>query len=406
MLVDERGLMLRYEPGLRPLNQVLQSGFIVVYTYPPTKSSIYYIQGYTHHPRQSLPPIWANSLILIFPILNSAILIPLSYTMSSNNSQSFMGIALIPKLKGKSNYEEWRNAMQGFCEMNGYWRYMLEEIPKPISPPEKELTPAAKEAFETKLMKWLIITDSIRGAIRTTCTIDPMSHVGDMGLASEMWKRVESLYRDTGFIERDSIFTRLSTETLSDFDDFAQFADNMKRNSIRLREIRTKDVPGWMYTTWFLHGLSSEYDSFRMMLTNNRKADQAEGIKAELEFDPILEQVLSLDTQKKVSESRSMKSASMATEAKKILSSSTLSCPYCKKSGHTGDKCYYKHPERASEGFRDRFKGRIADLKSRNQASRRSPQDQNTEALNDDRPRGYMVRINSLTSSSEAGSHD
>ncbi len=148
-----------------------------------------------------------------------------------------MGIASIPKLKGKSNYEEWRNAMQGFCEVNGYWRFMLGEIPKPISPHEKELTPTTKEAFETKLMKWLTITDSIQGAIWTTCTIGPMSHVGDMGLASEMWKRFESLYRDTGFIERDSIFIRLSTLTFSDFDDVAQFADNIGRNSIRLKEI-------------------------------------------------------------------------------------------------------------------------------------------------------------------------
>ena len=116
-----------------------------------------------------------------------------------------------------------------------------------------------------------------------------MSHVSDMGLASEMWKRFESLYRDTGFIERDSIFIRLSTQTLSDFDDVAQFADNIKRNSIRLKEIGTKDVPDWMYTTWFLHGLSSEYESFPMMLTNNRKADQAKGAKTEPEFDSILD---------------------------------------------------------------------------------------------------------------------
>ena len=58
---------------------------------------------------------------------------------------------------------------------------------------------------------------------------------------------------------------------------------------------------------WFLHSLSSEYDSFRMMLTNNRKADQAKVAQTEPEFDSILEQVLSLDTKKKVSKPRSMK---------------------------------------------------------------------------------------------------
>lgn len=39
----------------------------------------------------------------------------------------------------------------------------------------------------------------------------------------------------------------LPTETLSDFDDVEQFADDIKRNSIRLKEIGTKGVPGWMY---------------------------------------------------------------------------------------------------------------------------------------------------------------
>ena len=163
-----------------------------------------------------------------------------------------------------------------------------------------------------------------------------------------MWKKFESLYRDTGFIERDSIFIRLSTQTLSDFADVAEFADNIKRNSIRLKEIGTTDVPNWMYTTWLLNGLDSDYDSFRMMLTNNRKAEQAKGIKTEPDFDTILEQILNLDTQKKVSKSRSMKSASKAAESKKSTGNSNHPCPYCSKGGHIEEKCYYKYPDQAS----------------------------------------------------------
>ena len=43
--------------------------------------------------------------------------------------------------------------------MNGYWCYMLGKILKPT--PSKKLTPENKEAFVAKLMKLLIITDSI-----------------------------------------------------------------------------------------------------------------------------------------------------------------------------------------------------------------------------------------------------
>lgn len=112
--------------------------------------------------------------------------------------------------------------------MNRYSCYMLGEIPKP-TPPEK-LTLENKEVFETKLMKQLIITDPIQGAIWITCTIDPISHIGDMGLASNMWKKFKSLYQDTKFIKCNTIFIYLSTQILSNFDDVAQFVDNIKRN--------------------------------------------------------------------------------------------------------------------------------------------------------------------------------
>ncbi len=53
-------------------------------------------------------------------------------------------IASIPKLKDKDNYEEWRNAMQGYCQMNGTWRYRIREISQPIKPTENKLEEIAQ----------------------------------------------------------------------------------------------------------------------------------------------------------------------------------------------------------------------------------------------------------------------
>ena len=213
---------------------------------------------------------------------------------------SFTSVASIPKLQGKGNYEEWRNAVQGFCEMNGLWRYMLGQIPMPtpLPPPAAGTVqdPVLKEANEAKTMRWLTLTDSLRGVIRSTCNVEPMSHVSGMDLCSEMWTKFEALYWDTGFMERDAIFIQLSTQIVSDFGNISQFADSLKRDCTRLKEIGTKDVPDWQFTTWLLHGLDSEYDSFRMMLNNSRKADQAKGLKTKTGFDFILEQILNLDS--------------------------------------------------------------------------------------------------------------
>lgn len=63
-----------------------------------------------------------------------------------------------------------------------------------------------------------------------------------MGLASDMWKKFKTFYRDTRFIKRNVIFIYLSTETLSDFVNVTEFADNIKRNSTQIKKIGIKDV--------------------------------------------------------------------------------------------------------------------------------------------------------------------
>ena len=177
-------------------------------------------------------------------------------------------------------------------------------------------------------MEWFTITDSLCKAIRTTCMIDSIFYVGDMNLAFDIWKKFQSFYLDTRFIEPDCIFICLSTQTLSDFINVTEFADNIKRNSIWLKKISTKDVPNWRYTTWLLNGLDSDHNCLRMMLTKNRKTDQAKGIKIELDFDSILEKILNLDTQKKVREFKSIKSESKVTETKKSTGHSHPLSPY------------------------------------------------------------------------------
>ncbi len=86
-----------------------------------------------------------------------------------------------------------------------------------------------------------------------------------------------------------------------------------------------------------------------------------------------------------------MKSASKATETKKPTGHSHPSCPYCSKSGHIEEICFYKHLQQARQSFRDRFKDRIADLKSKNEGLIRTIHDQD-HPLPDNKSQDWMVR--------------
>lgn len=136
-------------------------------------------------------------------------------------------IESITKLKSKNNYKEWRNAMQDYCRINGTWRYMIGEILQPSKPTENK--PGKAPQYEKDLAKWNTISNSLEGAIRCTVTVDPMSHVHGLFNCYLMWKKFQTLYKNTGFLERDAIFIWLSTKTLEDFQGVAKFADAIKR---------------------------------------------------------------------------------------------------------------------------------------------------------------------------------
>ncbi len=74
--------------------------------------------------------------------------------------------------------------------MNGLWLYMLGQIKKPesLSNPGAGTVHdvAPKEANKAKIIRWLTLTDSLRGVIRSKCNLEPMSHVSGIDLCYDI----------------------------------------------------------------------------------------------------------------------------------------------------------------------------------------------------------------------------
>lgn len=78
------------------------------------------------------PSFISSAMASAVPISSMA-LVTLAPITSSVTTVTGPSIASIPRLKGKNNYEEQRNTMQGYCQMNGTWQYMIGEIPRLLS---------------------------------------------------------------------------------------------------------------------------------------------------------------------------------------------------------------------------------------------------------------------------------
>ena len=287
------------------------------------------------------------------PAASSVPILPMAPVTSSITNVTDLRIASIPKLG--------RNAMPGYYQMNGTWQCMIGEVPQPTKPSENN--PKVTTQYETDLAKRNTMCDALEGALRPTITGDPMFHVHGLSNCSSMWKKFQTLYGNTSFLERDAIFIRPSTKAIEDFQRIAEFANAIKKDATRLKEIGITDLPSWIHTTWLLHELSSEYNGVKMMLNNNQRAIESRREKKELNFDSVLEQLLSMSKDSlALHNSRSLKTSAPKPKDKgKSYSNETSS--YCSKPGHNDRSCYYKYPEKGGDTFRERNKDKIAKLR-------------------------------------------
>lgn len=92
---------------------------------------------------------------------------------------------------------------------------MIGEGPQPTKPTESK--PEVIAQYDKDLAKWNTISNLLEGAIRCTVTVDSMSHMHGLSNCSLMWKKLQTLYKNTDFLERNVIFIWLSTKTLDDF---------------------------------------------------------------------------------------------------------------------------------------------------------------------------------------------
>lgn len=124
---------------------------------------------------------------------------------------------------------------------------MISEVPQPTKPSENNLNVTTQ--YETDLARRNTICDALEGIIRPTITGELMFHVHGLSNCSSMWKKFQTLYGNTGFLERNTIFIQLSTKAIEDFQRILEFANAIKKDATRLKKIGITDLPSWIHMT-------------------------------------------------------------------------------------------------------------------------------------------------------------
>ena len=98
------------------------------------------------------------------------------------------------------------------------------------------------------------------------------------------------------------------------------------------------------------------------MLNNNQLATESESEKKELDFDSVLEQLLSMSKDLPTRNDPRLLKTFAPKSKDKGKSSSNETCSYYSKPGHNERNCYYKYRNKGGDAFRERNKDKIAEL--------------------------------------------
>lgn len=278
-------------------------------------------------------------------------------------------VSQIPKLKGTSNFDAWYNGLKGVAKVNGAWKVLTGLTPRPEN--------KGSSTYAQDLANWELIQEKMDGIIRLSVETGPLSHIMALEDATSMLKKLEEQYKVRGYTARDIVWRKLTRSDLSDYKSVAEYGEAIKKAKTELAEMGC-DIPSWMITTSFLHGLGETYEEFITMILTVRTKD-ASGQPQEPELDYVME--LLKDRERRHAENNDHPTKALKSGGKgdnrrgkqqqhSEASKEGKSCDYCHSSRHQDGKCWFKHPEQATREWRERNKDKIE--KMRQQTTERS----------------------------------
>jgi transposase InsO family protein len=269
-------------------------------------------------------------------------------------------VSQIPKLKGASNFDAWYNGLKGVAKVNGAWKILTGADPKPTD--EKSTT------YGQDLKEWEQVQEKMDGIIRLSVEAGPLSHIMALEDATSMLKKLEEQYKVRGYTARDIVWRKLTRSELSDYKTVAEYGEAIKKAKTELAEMGC-EIPAWMITTSFLHGLGEAYEEFVTMILTVRTKDD-KGQLQEPELDYVME--LLKDKERRHAENdnptKALKSGGKGDnrrEKKHSEASNKESCDYCNSLKHQEGKCWFKHPEQARSGWLEKNKEKVEKLRQK-----------------------------------------
>ena len=201
-----------------------------------------------------------------------------------------------------------------------------------------------------------------------------------------MFAKLKETYKLKGYIKRHIHWKNINRLTLVQYGNTSEYAESIKKSRTKLGEMGYT-VPDWMVTSSFLHGLRAKYNSFVTLILNTRQKG-TDRMLVEPKFDSIVEQLIDIEQQDKISNEGNLNSRlkdlrtgedaefnknnqrKNQPQSKSQNPNADQKCSFCNLHFHTDKKCWYKHPELATDKWQESHREKVEELRQKSKESK------------------------------------
>lgn len=233
--------------------------------------------------------------------------------MSDENSTGFTGI---PKLKGTSNYPNWKFLVKNYLENKNWWHIVEKDD---ICDGDKDVD---------------------RKARTTICLLlepECFTHVYNVKTAREAWINLQKVYDDKSWGRRIRLQRDLWNCKLENFQSMQEYISKVIFLAQQLADIDSKISDDWIISI-LLGGLTTEYSPLIMAVDNSGQEITLEQIKAKLLHEGNRQSQMNENPELALA-TKNTNTARFKTKTNDRKQKFIYKCFKCHKEGHKASEC-------------------------------------------------------------------
>jgi hypothetical protein len=233
-----------------------------------------------------------------------------------------------PRLKGSQNWEFWALRMEAYIIDKGY-----ETALYPVVLYDETGT---KEDYEVYLRDRETKSLKASALIRLAVEDGPLIQLKGLKSAIEIWDRLKDLYEPKGFSSEFLVCKELFSTTLARCGNSIEtYLNRIKRLSDELAS-RNLAIPSKVIVAYALNNLTHEYEHTVAIITQSLRTNGDKEVELNAIFSYLIDEARRL---------KSLEPHEMAMSTNTNRSAQNKpKCSFCKRPGHTPEKCWKKNP--------------------------------------------------------------